>query len=137
MAEGLLRLALNQVCVGSSPTMLTLRLIVMKKCFNPKIGDNVIYISGFIVKESEVVPKPIDDNERPLFRAGRIDLSNGDYLLNGTVTYDSVEEAENAILEKVDKEIKNVGEEMSLLQIRKLVLESVKDGLLKKHKNED
>lgn len=109
----------------------------MKKCFNPKVGDNVIYISGYMVKESEVVSKPIDDKERPLFRVGRIDLSNGDYLLNGTVTYDSVEEAENVILEKVNKEIKDVDEKVSLCHMQKLVLESVRDGLLKKHKNED
>lgn len=109
----------------------------MKKSFDVKVGDKIIYRLGYLVKESEVVPKPIDDEKRPMFKIGRIDLANGDYLINGTVIYDSIEEAEQEILKDLDKDIEEVDKKLTFYQGTKKFLEIVKEDLLKKYKVED
>jgi hypothetical protein len=77
----------------------------MKKAASLKIGDKVIYKSGFDIIESVVVKEPIDDEERPRFKMGRIDLANGAFLIGGTKIYESMEEAEKDILETIECEI--------------------------------
>lgn len=79
----------------------------MKKAFNLKVGDKVLYQSGYTIAESTIVEQPIDDKERPKFLIGRVDLANGDYITNGTEVYDSMEEANEALLETIDKEIEH------------------------------
>ena len=64
----------------------------MKIASELRPGDKAIYKSGSKVVEATVVAKPIDDQARPKFRIGRIDLDNGDYLVGGANVYDSVEE---------------------------------------------
>jgi len=77
----------------------------MKKAFDVKVGDTIIYKSGYKVITSEVVAKPIDDEERPNFKIGRVDLANGEYITRGSIIYDSEEEAKQAIRESIQNEI--------------------------------
>ena len=55
--------------------------------------------------EATVVEKPIDDNPRPNFLIGRVDLDNGLYLTRGSFVYDSVEECKQTIIESLRQEI--------------------------------
>lgn len=109
----------------------------MRKSFDVKEGDKIVYLSGYTARESEVVSKPIDEANRPLFRMGRIDLANGDYLVKGTMIYDSIEEAEKTIIEKLNKDIEIVDEKISFYSVSKQVMEMTKNDLLKKYKNEN
>jgi hypothetical protein len=77
----------------------------MKKACECKVGDKVIYLSGYDIKESVRVKEPIDNEKRPNFKIGRIDLANGAYLVGGSTVYESMEEAEKDILEVIDCEI--------------------------------
>lgn len=79
----------------------------MIKACNLKVGETAIYISDDSVKVSTVVAKPIDDGQtRPKFKMGRVDLANGDYLIGGDYVYESPEDANVALIEKVKKQIK-------------------------------
>lgn len=109
----------------------------MRKSFGVKVGDKIIYRLGYLVKESEVVPKPIDDEKRPSFKIGRIDLANGDYLINGMTIYDSVEEAEKEILDELDKDIEKIDKKIAFYQATKKFIKITKDDLLKKYKVEN
>ena len=78
----------------------------MKKAFEYKIGDTVIYRHGYDIKDGVVVKDPIDDGmERPKFKMGRIDLDNGDWLIGGEEVYESKEEAKKDLLEIIDAAI--------------------------------
>ena len=77
----------------------------MKKVGNIKPGEKVIYKSGYDVVEATVVENPIDDNPRPKFLIGRVDLDNGFYLTRGSFIYDSVEECKQTIMESLRQEI--------------------------------
>jgi hypothetical protein len=77
----------------------------MKKAFECKVGDKVIYRDGYDIVESVRVKEPIDDLKRPNFKIGRIDLANGAYLIGGEKVYESMEEAEKDILEVIECEI--------------------------------
>lgn len=109
----------------------------MKKSFGVKTGDKVIYITGYTVKESVVVDKPIDNGERPLFKIGRIDLENGEYLINGTLIYDTVKEASEEVIKKIDKELDEMEEKVKLYGTLKVVLGKIKSELLNKIKDKD
>ena len=79
----------------------------MVKACNLKIGETAIYLSDDSVKVSTVVAKPIDDGQtRPKFKMGRVDLANGDYLIGGDYLYESLEEANAALIERIKKQIK-------------------------------
>lgn len=78
----------------------------MKKAARYNIGDEIIYRKGYDICKSKIVPKPIDDKERPDFLIGRVDLENGDYLTRGTFVYESMEEAKEAIRKSIEEEIK-------------------------------
>lgn len=80
----------------------------MKKASECKVGDKVIYKSGYDIIESVVVEEPIlsfEGETRPNFKMGRIDLENGAYLVGGSTVYESMEEAEKDILETIECEI--------------------------------
>lgn len=77
----------------------------MKKIGNIKPGEQVIYKKGYDIIKATVVEKPIDDNERPKFLIGRVDLDNGDFLTRGTYTYESVDECKEAVLKTLMKEL--------------------------------
>jgi len=84
----------------------------MKKVGNLKVGDTAIYIQDDNIKVSKVVKKPIDDGlTRPIFKIGRKDLANGDYLINGEDVYDSLEEASTALIDKLEKDLKKYEDE--------------------------
>ena len=80
----------------------------MKKAASLNVGDTAIYIKGnYEISTSVVVSKPIDDGrERPIFKIGRKDLANGDYLINGSVVYDTTEEANKVLVETLKERIK-------------------------------
>lgn len=92
----------------------------MKKACNLKVGEMAIYIvEDDIVKISKVVPKPIDNNYvRPAFKIGRIDLANGSYLIGDSTVYDSVEEAEKTLIEKLENDIKRYEAEKIFLEAK-------------------
>ena len=96
----------------------------MKKAANLNVGDTVIYISGDDeITTSIVVSKPIDDGmERPIFKIGRKDLANGDYLINGSVVYDSTEEANKVLVEILKERIKYYENEKLIAEGMILVL---------------
>ena len=77
----------------------------MKTACDVKVGDTVIYKSGYNVVTSKVVAKPVDNDYRPNFKIGRVDLENGEYLTRGSFIYDSEEEAKQVIRESIQKEI--------------------------------
>jgi hypothetical protein len=91
----------------------------MKKVGDIKPGEKVIYKSGYDVVEATVVEKPIDDNPRPKFLIGRVDLDNGFYLTRGSFIYDSVEECKQTIIESLRQEIVTT-EEMIKVSTRRL-----------------
>ena len=67
------------------------------------------------MKVSSVVSKPIDDGMvRPKFKIGRKDLANGDYLIGGGIVYDTVQEAENYLIESIKSEIKRYEQERDM-----------------------
>lgn len=80
----------------------------MKKAADLNVGDIAIYISGDDeISTSAVVSRPIDDGKkRPIFKIGRKDLANGDYLINGSVVYDTIEEANKVLVETLKGKIK-------------------------------
>lgn len=90
----------------------------MKIAANLKVGDTAIYISGDDeITTSVVVSKPIDDGrERPIFKIGRKDLENGDYLINGSVVYDTTEEANKVLVETLKKRIKHYENEKLIVE---------------------
>lgn len=77
----------------------------MRKATDLKVGDEVIYLwANQEIKTSTVVEKPIDNNERPEFGVGRIDLANGDYLVNTRTTiYESTDEAKEELIKKLEE----------------------------------
>lgn len=96
----------------------------MKKAADLNVGDTAIYISGNDeITTSVVVSKPIDDGrERPIFKIGRKDLANGDYLINGSVVYDTTEEANKVLVETLKKRIKHYENEKLIAEGMILVL---------------
>jgi hypothetical protein len=96
----------------------------MKKAADLNVGDTAIYISGDDeITTSVVVSKPIDDGrERPIFKIGRKDLANGDYLINGSVVYDTTEEANKVLVETLKKRIKHYENEKLIAEGMILVL---------------
>ena len=94
----------------------------MKKAFECKVGDKVIYVSGYDIIESVVVKEPIDNEERPKFKMGRVDLANGAYLVGGSTVYETMEEAEKDILEVIDNEIERQETNITIAQGLLLVL---------------
>ena len=79
----------------------------MKKAASLKVGDTAIYISNYEVKTSCVIPKPINDGKtRPIFKIGRIDLENGDYLIGGQSVFDTEDEAKKRLIDDITNEIK-------------------------------
>jgi intein/homing endonuclease len=79
----------------------------MKIASELKPGDKVIYKSGSKVMEATVVAKPIDDQVRPKFLIGRVDLDNGDYLVGGANVYDSVEECKQDIIKGLKQSLED------------------------------
>lgn len=77
----------------------------MKIASELRPGDKAIYKSGMKVVEATVVAKPIDDQVRPKFLIGRIDLDNGDYLVGGANVYDSVEECKQGIIKSLKQSL--------------------------------
>ena len=77
----------------------------MKKVASVKIGEAVIYISGSDIKVSKRVEKPIDDEVRPKFLIGRTDLENGEYLPNGALVYESMDEAKKELRRDIEARI--------------------------------
>lgn len=108
----------------------------MRKIFNPSEGERLIYLVGYNIKEATVVSKPIDGERRPSFRIGRIDLDNGDYLINGSIIYDSIEEAKNEVLKKAESEIESIDEKILFYQAARKAAELIKNDLLTKFKVE-
>lgn len=98
----------------------------MKKAANLNVGDTAIYISGNDeITTSVVVSKPIDDGrERPIFKIGRKDLANGDYLINGSMVYDTIEEANKVLVETLKERIKYYEHEELIAKGMILVLNS-------------
>ena len=95
----------------------------MVKACNLKVGKTAIYLRDDSVKVSTVVAKPIDDGQtRPKFKMGRVDLANGDYLIGGDYVYESPEEANAALIEKIKKQIKVYEDEKLLAEGMILVL---------------
>ena len=89
----------------------------MKKVSKLKVGDVAIYISGDNVKVSKVVSKPIFDGKlRPIFKIGRTDLANGDYLINGGDVYDTLDEATDALIKKIKNTIESYKEQKFLAE---------------------
>ena len=79
----------------------------MKIASELRPGDKAIYKSGMKVVEATVVAKPIDDQVRPKFLIGRIDLDNGDYLIGGANVYDSVEECKQDIIKSLKQSLED------------------------------
>ena len=95
----------------------------MKKAASLNVGDTAIYINGYDVIESKVVKEPINDGKtRPKFKIGRTDLENGDYLVNGQLVYESVEEAKKVAIERLKEAIKKHTDEKLLTEGMLLVL---------------
>jgi hypothetical protein len=79
----------------------------MKIASELKPGDKAIYKSGSKVMEATVVAKPIDDQVRPKFLIGRIDLDNGEYLIGGESVYDSVDECKQDIIKSLKQSLED------------------------------
>ena len=79
----------------------------MKIASELKPGDKAIYKSGSKVMEAIVVAKPIDDQVRPKFLIGRVDLDNGDYLVGGANVYDSVDECKQDIIKSLKQSLED------------------------------
>lgn len=79
----------------------------MKKVASVKIGEEVIYRNGSDLKVSKKVEKPVDDNVRPKFLIGRTDLENGDYLPDGTLVYEDMDEAKKELKKDLENGIKD------------------------------
>lgn len=95
----------------------------MKKAASLNVGDTAIYINSYDVIESKVVKEPINDGKtRPKFKIGRIDLENGDYLVNGQLVYESEEEAKKVAIKKLKEAIQRHTDEKLLADGMLLVL---------------
>ena len=96
----------------------------MKKAANLNVGDIAIYISGDDeISTSVVVSQPIDDGrKRPIFKIGRKDLANGDYLISSNVVYDTIEEANKVLVETLKERIKYYEREKLIAEGMILVL---------------
>ena len=80
----------------------------MKKAASLNVGDTAIYINGYDVIESKVVKEPINDGKtRPKFKIGRTDLENGDYLPDGTLVYEDMDEAKKELKKDLENGIKD------------------------------
>ena len=101
----------------------------MKKAFEYKVGDKIIYRRLYDIVESEVVKEPIDNEERPKFKMGRIDLANGDYLIGGTEVYESMEEAKKDVLELIDCAIEKEETKITIAKGMLLMLKNKKEKL--------
>ena len=97
----------------------------MKKALECRVGEKVIYQSGYDIIESVVVEEPIlsfEGETRPNFKMGRVDLANGAYLVGGSTVYETLEEAEKDILEVIDNEIERQETNITIAQGLLLVL---------------
>ena len=101
----------------------------MKKAFEYKVGDKVIYRRLYDIVESEVVKEPIDNEERPKFKMVRVDLANGDYLIGGTEVYESMEEAKKDVLELIDCDIEKEETKITIARGMLLMLKNKKERL--------
>jgi hypothetical protein len=79
----------------------------MKKVASVKIGEEVIYRNGSDLKVSKKVEKPVDDNVRPKFLIGRTDLENCDYLPDGALVYEDMDEAKKELKKDLENGIKD------------------------------
>ncbi len=78
----------------------------MKRAHELQIGEIAIYIYNGRIMSAERVETPIDAVKQPsMFKIGRVDLSNGDYLLSVTTVYNSVEEAKLSLINEVREAI--------------------------------
>ena len=102
----------------------------MKKAFECKVGDKVIYKSGYDIIESVVVKEPVDNEERPKFKMGRVDLANGDWLIGGEEVYESEEEAKKDLLEKIDIDIDKQEANLAIAKGLLVVLKNKRKELL-------
>jgi hypothetical protein len=96
----------------------------MKKIGKAKPGDKVIYKSGNKVVEATVVEQPIDDNVRPKFLIGRVDLDNGDYLTCGAYVYESVDECKEAIIKDLKEGLDDAKKKRDFHAARVIAIES-------------
>ena len=103
----------------------------MKLASELKPGDKAIYKSSCKVVEATVVPKPIDDNPRPKFLIGRIDLDNGDYLVGGANVYDSVDECKQAIIKSLNESLNDAKAKKDLQEGRIKIIEEELGKLMK------
>ena len=101
----------------------------MKTASDVKVGETVIYKNGYKIVTSKVVAKPIDNDYRPNFKIGRVDLENGEYLTRGSYIYDSEEEAKEVMSESLKKEIareeETIDYHQTLLKGLKVLLETL------------
>ena len=104
-------------------------LCIMRKASDLKVGDKVIYKHGYLVKESVKVDKPIDDKERPKFLIGRVDLANGDYITNGTMIFDSMEEAKKDVNNTIDVRMRQLKDAIRRSEEELKRLESIKEKI--------
>jgi len=106
----------------------------MRKATDLKVGDEVIYLwANQEIKTSTVVEKPIDDNERPEFGVGRIDLANGDYLVNTRTTiYESTDEAKEDLIKHLEELIKEYEGKKDFIDISITLFKSKIEALKKK-----
>ena len=103
----------------------------MKIASELKPGDKVIYKSGSKVMEATVVAKPIDDQVRPKFLIGRIDLDNGDYLVGGANVYDSVDECKQDIIKSLKESLEDAKMNRDFHAARVIMIEKELDKLTK------
>ena len=103
----------------------------MKKAFNLEVGDKAIYRCGYALKESYKVDEPIDDEERPKFLIGRVDLANGDYITNGTIVYDSKEEAISDMEKSINERIDVIKSSIEAFNIELNMLDRLKEKIKK------
>ena len=103
----------------------------MKIASELKPGDKAIYKSGNKVIEATVVAKPIDDQVRPKFLIGRIDLDNGDYLVGGANVYDSVEECKQDIIKSLKQSLEDAAMKRDFHAARAAMIEKELEKLTK------
>jgi hypothetical protein len=106
-------------------------ICIMKIANELKPGDKAIYKSGSKVMEAMVVAKPIDDQVRPKFLIGRIDLDNGEYLIGGASVYDSVDECKQDIIKSLKQSLEDAKMNRDFHAARAVMIEKELDKLTK------
>ena len=87
----------------------------MRRAFNLKPGDEVIYLDNTKIVVTKVVEN-IKDKDRPSFKIGRYDLENGSFIVRGHTIFDNMDEAKRELVKRLEVDIQDINDKKNFYE---------------------